>query len=28
VALLTVLASHLTLGALELVYLKWTDALG
>jgi hypothetical protein len=28
VALLTVVASHLTLGALELVYLKWTDALG
>lgn len=28
VALLTVVASHLTLGALELVYLKRTDALG
>ncbi|MGH7543507.1 MAG: hypothetical protein ACREK7_06160 [Gemmatimonadota bacterium] len=28
VALVTVVASHLTLGALELVYLKRTDALG
>lgn len=28
VALLTIVASHLTLGALELVYLKRTDALG
>ena len=28
VALLTVLASHLTLGMIELVYLKRTDALG
>lgn len=28
VALLTVVASHLTLGALELVYLNRTDALG
>ena len=28
VALLTVVASHLTLGSLEIVYLKRTDALG